>query len=299
MAAEITPASDVERPVREPAIKRMESLLQRKRVSRIGLPSSISLPSGLSLPAGLGQHGEKESTVIIDAVPEANQQVLLGRDRARKREASSVLSRPDARFGIYDSLRHLQSRILASMPEDGHAVIAVCSALEGEGKTTVAVSMAEMLSDQFSRQTLLVDANLNKPQVHSLLETHTSPGLKDCLSIGNVITSAIEWTGRLWVMPAGTDPTVLSENPEDPRELFRLLRSLFRITIVDLPAMSSHESATLMPYWADAVVWVVKADHSPSDVVADSMDLVGRDRIVGVVLNAHKSKLPGWLDRLL
>jgi Mrp family chromosome partitioning ATPase len=63
--------------------------------------------------------------------------------------------------------------------------------------------------------------------------------------------------------------------------------------------VSTHQAAALMPRWADAVVWVVKADHSPADVVADSMDLVGRDKIIGVVLNGHKTKLPGWLDRLL
>jgi non-specific protein-tyrosine kinase len=265
---------------REPALKRIEALMERTRSPRLQAPPR--------------RHEEPQQPLARQAA-----QVSLGRDRSETRLPSTILARSDARIGIYDALRHLQSRILASLPSDGHAVIAVCSALEGEGKTTVAVSLAEMLSDQFSRQTLLVDANLNRPQVHSMLETHASPGFKDCLSAGSVITSAIEWTGRLWVMPAGTDPTVLSENPEDPRDLFRTLRSLFRLTIVDLPAVSTHQSAALMPLWADAVVWVVKADHSPSDVVADSMDLVGRDRIVGVVLNGHKSKLPAWLDRLL
>lgn len=226
-------------------------------------------------------------------------QVSLGRDRAKPHAPPTILSRPDVRFGIYDALRHLQSRVLASLAGDGHMVIAVCSALEGEGKTTVAVSLAEMLSDQFRRQTLLVDANLNRPGVHSLLETHSSPGLKDCLSSGSVITSAIEWTGRMWVMPAGTDPIVLADSPEDPQAIFRTLRSLFRVTVVDLPAMSAHESTGFMPIWADAIVWVVKAGYSPADVVADSMDLVGRERILGVVLNGHRSKLPGWLDRLL
>lgn len=232
-------------------------------------------------------------------VPATEPHVSLGRERMDSQLPSTILSRPDARVGIYDSLRHLQSRIVAALASEEHAVIAVCSALEGEGKTTVAVSLAEMLSDQFSRQTLLVDANLNQPQVHSLLETHSSPGVKDCLSSGSVITSAIEWTGRLWVMPAGTDPTVLSLSPEDPRDLFRTLRALFRLTIVDLPAVSAHQSAALMPLWADAVVWVVKADHSPIDVVSDSMDLIGRDKILGVVLNGHKTRLPRWLDRLL
>lgn len=270
--------------LREPALHRVEALLDRTGSRRLEASARV---------------GSNVRGVADEATSTLAAQVSLGRDRGRSRMPSTILARPDARVGIYDALRHLQSRILASLPSDGHAVIAVCSALEGEGKTTVAVSLAEMLSDQFSRQTLLVDGNFNHPQVHSMLDTHTSPGFKDCLSSGSVLTSAIEWTGRLWVMPAGTDPTVLSENPEDPREIFRTLRSLFRLTIVDLPAVSTHQAAALMPRWADAVVWVVKADHSPADVVADSMDLVGRDKIIGVVLNGHKTKLPGWLDRLL
>ena len=286
MAAETTRTQpEIGGPRREPALQRMKALVHRTRSrARDATP----------------RRGTDKARQAVEAATSTSAaQVSLGRDRTGSRLPSTILARPDARVGVYDALRHLQSRLLASLPSDGHAVIAVCSALEGEGKTTVAVSLAEMLSDQFGRQILLVDGNVSHPQVHSMLETHTSPGFKDCLSSGSVITSAIGWTGRLWVMPAGADPAVLSENPADPRELFRTLRALFRITIVDLPAVSTHEAAALMPRWADAVVWVVKAEHSPADVVADSMDLVGRDKILGVVLNGHKSKLPAWLDRLL
>ena len=276
---------EMQMPRREPAVQRLDALLRREGLTRPPVPAPPRRPEAY----------DREPV----SEPAYSSQVALARDAAQPRMPSTILARPDARVGVYDALRHMQSRIIASLPSDGHAVIAVCSALEGEGKTTVAVSLAEMLADQFSRQTLLVDANLNHPQIDSMLETHASPGLKDCLSAGSVITSAIEWTGRLWVMPAGADPTVLSENPEDPRELFRTLRALFRLTIVDLPAVSAHQSAALMPMWADAIIWVVKADHSPADVVADSMDLAGRDKILGVVLNGHRSKLPAWLDRLL
>jgi hypothetical protein len=29
------------------------------------------------------------------------------------------------------------------------------------------------------------------------------------------------------------------------------------------------------------------------------MDLVGRDKVIGVVLNGQKSRVPSWLERLL
>ena len=229
----------------------------------------------------------------IEAVPD----ISLGRERAAA--PANVLASPKARVDIYDALRHVHSRVLAAMPADGHVVIAVCSALEGEGKTTVAMALAELMADEFNRQTILVDANLQKPQIHALVDTDASPGLKDCLNAHQLITSAVRWTGRMWVMPAGAGGTVLTDGPENPRDLFQTLRSLFRVTIVDLPAVNSRYSASLTPMWADGVVWVVKADSSPADIVTDAMELVGEDNILGIVLNGHRSRLPGWLDRLL
>ncbi len=239
--------------------------------------------------------GDKAHTARPDAV-EAAPDISLGRERAA---APNVLASPKARLDIYDALRHVHSRVLAAMPPDGHIVIAVSSALEGEGKTTVAMALAELMADEFNRQTILVDANLQKPQLHALFDTDPSPGLKDCLNAHSLIMSAVRWTGRLWVMPAGVGGTVLPDGPENPRDLFQTLRSLFRVTIVDLPAVNSRYSASLMPLWADGVVWVVKADSSPADIVSDAMELIGEDNILGIVLNGHRSRLPGWLDRLL
>ena len=238
--------------------------------------------------------GDKARPAKNDAV-EAVPDISLGRERAVA--PANVLASPKARVDIYDALRHVHSRVLAAMPADGHIVIAVCSALEGEGKTTVAMALAELMADEFNRQTVLVDANLQKPQIHALLDTDASPGLKDCLNAHQLMTSAIRWTGRMWVMSAGEGGTVLTDGPENPRDLSETLRALFRVTIVDLPAVNSRYSASLMPLWADGVVWVVKADSSPADIVSDAMELVGADNILGIVLNRHRSRLPGWLDQ--
>ena len=50
---------------------------------------------------------------------------------------------------------------------------------------------------------------------------------------------------------------------------------------------------------ANSVLWVARADAAPVDMVADAMDMVGRDRILGVVLNGEHSSLPGWLRRMV
>jgi Mrp family chromosome partitioning ATPase len=205
------------------------------------------------------------------------------------------------RDALYDGLRHLHGRVAGMVAGGEHTVVAVCSALEREGKTTIAVALSELLAQDFFGETVLVDGDLERPQIHELLGLDLSPGLKDCLNGGGLLTSAVHTLDSgLRVMPAGAvrlQPT--SAGLEAPRTLLRTLRNLFRITILDLPAVLTGPQPALLSLYADAVVWVVKADESPLDAVADAMDVVGRERILGVVVNGQRPRLPRWLERLV
>jgi Mrp family chromosome partitioning ATPase len=211
-----------------------------------------------------------------------------------------VLSQPEARAQLYAGLRRTHSRILADLPEDGHTIIAVSSALAGEGKTTVAVALAEMLSEDFGRQTLLVDGDLQNGVLNSLLRVDSSFGVKECLNSSQLLTESIRWSGSCWLMQAGSaqlQPDALSL--DNQRTLLRTLRSLFRVTIIDLPAIADGPQSVVLSLLANSVLWVARADAAPVELVADGMDMVGRDRILGVVLNGEHSSIPGWLRRMV
>jgi succinoglycan biosynthesis transport protein ExoP len=211
-----------------------------------------------------------------------------------------VLSQPSARAQLFAGLRRTHSRILADLPEDGHTIIAVCSALPGEGKTTVAAALAEMLSEDFGRQTLLIDGDLQNGMLAALMNVETAPGVKECLNSNQLLTESIRWTGSCWLMQAGTaqlQPDSLSL--DNQRNLLRTLRSLFRVTVIDLPAIADGPQSVVLSLLANSVLWVARADAAPVDMVADAMDMVGRDRILGVVLNGEHSSLPGWLRRMV
>lgn len=221
-------------------------------------------------------------------------------DERRDFVRNHVVSQPEARAQLYAGLRRTHSRILADLPEDGHTIIAVSSALAGEGKTTVAVALAEMLSEDFGRQTLLVDGDLQKGVLNSLLGVEPSYGVKECLNSTQLLTESIRWSGSCWLMQAGTaqlQPDSLSL--DNQRTLLRTLRSLFRVTIIDLPAIADGPQGVVLSLLANSVLWVARADAAPVDMVADAMDMVGRDRILGVVLNGEHSSLPGWLRRMV
>ena len=79
----------------------------------------------------------------------------------------------------------------------------MCSALRGEGKTTVAAALAEMLSEDFGRQTLLIDGDLQNGMLAALMNVETAPGVKECLNSNQLLTESIRWTGSCWLMQAG------------------------------------------------------------------------------------------------
>jgi Mrp family chromosome partitioning ATPase len=216
---------------------------------------------------------------------------IPGDDGAWTRASVSPLAR--------DALRAVYARMLAALPEEEHGIFAVCSAVEGEGKTTVAVGVAQMLAEELRESVLLIDAHARGPRVHDLLDAPLAPGLFDCVESGGIIMRAIHRRGDFWVMPAGHVEDARLVDSYGLSAVLRPLREIFRIIIIDLPAALRSPDAILISRWADRVVWVVRADSTPADKVADAIEMIGPSKVLGVVLNGSRSRIPGWLEKLI
>src|SRR4051794_14351476 len=85
-------------------------------------------------------------------------------------------------------------------------VMAVCSAIAGEGKTTVGVGLAVTIAQDFpERRVLLVETDLQRPVLATDFEIEASPGLIDCLVDGEPLLSVCRPTylDNLHIVPAG------------------------------------------------------------------------------------------------
>src|SRR5437763_349120 len=94
-------------------------------------------------------------------------------------------------------------------------VVAVCSALAGEGKTTVAVGIAVTVAQDFpERRVLLVETDLQRPVLAEDFGIEASPGLADCLVTGPSLLSVCRPTHleNLHILPAGV-PAPLAVRP--------------------------------------------------------------------------------------
>jgi capsular exopolysaccharide synthesis family protein len=173
----------------------------------------------------------------------------------------------------------------------------VASAVAGEGKSLTAANLALTLSESYRRNVLLIDADLRRPSLHSIFQVSGAPGLSDGLiSVEEPKLPLHRLSSRLTVLPAGrpTSDPIGAITSERMRRLVEEAREVFDWVIIDTPPVGLLTDASLLASMADGVLLVVKAESTPFDLVNRAVDALGRERMLGVVLNrareqAHQS----------
>ncbi|HEX8969714.1 MAG TPA: hypothetical protein VF937_17660, partial [Chloroflexota bacterium] len=90
-------------------------------------------------------------------------------------------------------------------------VLAVCSAISGEGRTTVSVGLAVTIAQDFpARRVLLVETDLPRSVLAEDFGVDANPGLIDCLVSGEPLQNACRPTflDNLHIVPAGNRTAV-------------------------------------------------------------------------------------------
>lgn len=187
-----------------------------------------------------------------------------------------------------EQYRRLSAALHLTQAERGIKVIMVASALPGEGKTLTAVNVALTLSESYRRSVLLVDADLRRPAIHDVFRVPNQSGLNEGLKSASdrklVVTQFAE---RLAILPSGIpDPDPMGGlSSERMRRVLSEAASTFDWVILDTPPLELLPDAHLLAAMVDGVVLVVRAGKTPSLPIQRAIQALGRERIVGVVLN--------------
>ncbi len=170
--------------------------------------------------------------------------------------------------------------------------ILITSSLPQEGKTLVAMNLAQVIARQRERRVLLIDADLRASRMHLWLGAPPTPGLSDYLA-GEVDEFAAIQRGQLdnlFFIPGGRsvpNPSELIGNGRLRLALHRLAPA-FDWIILDSPPVIPVADAKLLAESCDGVLVVVQAGLTPCDL-AQKGCLEFRDkRLLGVVLNRVK-----------
>lgn len=198
-----------------------------------------------------------------------------------------------ARSARAEALRKLRTNLRFVDAEEAARVIAVTSAVQGEGKTTLSCNLAIALAEA-GWQVLLVDADLRRPRVSGYLELGAGAGLTDVL-IGDITPEdAVQQWGDLplLVLPAGSIPPNPSEllGSKSMADLLLHLRGMADIVIVDTPPLLAVTDGVVVAVQCDGALLVTRhgsTSRTRVSTAAQALQAVDA-RLLGCVLNMAK-----------
>lgn len=194
-----------------------------------------------------------------------------------------------------EQYRRLAATLHRGQTEHGLKVVMLTSALPGEGKTLTASNLALTFSESYQRRVLLIDADLRRPSLHEIFDVDGSVGLGEGLTADEDQPLALQHvSSHLTVLPAG-QPTANPMNALTSDRMQRLIteaREVFDWVIIDTPPVGLIADANLLAGMADGALVVIKAEETPYPLVRRAVDAIGRERVLGVVLNRTLAEPP-------
>jgi protein-tyrosine kinase len=173
-------------------------------------------------------------------------------------------------------------------------IIAVCSAVAGEGKSFTSLNLALSLSNERDFTVLLVDGDAARHALTKALGCMGEPGLLDLLDDGGRgLESAIRETSHegLFFLPSGAWREDAPELLGSQRlgKLFGEIGSRFPncLILCDTPPVLLTNEARAFLLLAGQVVFVVSAGGTPRQSVVDAVAMIDPDRPIQMVLNKY------------
>jgi succinoglycan biosynthesis transport protein ExoP len=182
----------------------------------------------------------------------------------------------------------------------GPMVVAVTSAIKGEGKTTTVINLGYTLSRDFGRRVLLLDCDFVYPELTAFLESPVRYGLIDCLRSDIPLQQAMSSFTDVpcWIMPAG-------ESVADSNDLLRAgqlnrvlsqLREEFDYILLNAPPILPVATMNVLESHSDLLLLVVRANLTSKQAVTQALGSLRADRPIHVVLNGVASNsLPSYM----
>jgi chain length determinant protein tyrosine kinase EpsG len=207
---------------------------------------------------------------------------------------ASVVAGHDPQHAVVEELRTIRSRLLLGWLNSAERnVLAVTSPERGEGRSWLSANLATVFA-QAGKRTLLIDADLRRPQQHVLFNVRNDVGLTELLTgrrAGKDIAHRIHPQMRLFVVTAGLVPP----NPQEllVREAFDFVLDRFAgqfdVVVLDTPAATESADAEIVAARAGAAVLLMRRHRTRQAQLVQAMDCLTRSgtKVIGTVINEY------------
>ena len=202
----------------------------------------------------------------------------------RERLAGSAQGDP----ALTEQFRRLAATLHHAQQANGLRSVMVTSASPGDGKTLTAINLAIVLAESYRYNVLLIDADLRRPSIPNIAELGEGSGLSEVLRASTEQKLAlVPITSRLTLLPAGQPVSNSIEALTSPRmrQILEEANTRFDWVVLDAPPVGLTSDARLLTSFVGGAIFVIHAGKSQYPAVQKGIDLLGREHIIGVVLN--------------
>jgi capsular exopolysaccharide synthesis family protein len=213
--------------------------------------------------------------------------------RAAPALTGKLVGTPGLPAACIEQYRKLAATLHHMQIERGLKTLLVSSAVPGEGKTLTATNLGLTFSESYNRRVLIIDADLRRPTLHQMFDLPNLTGLGEGLR-GDTERPLplVQVSSRLTVLTAGRpDPDPMRAlTSARMRRVIEEASAVFDWVIVDTPPVGLLPDGRLLTDMVEGALLVIRAGSTPFALITRAAEALGRDRIIGVVLNALDPK---------
>lgn len=200
-----------------------------------------------------------------------------------------VAKKPDA--SASEAYRALRTRIkFSKIDKESLKSLLITSPTSQEGKTTTSINLAGSFA-QANFKTIILDADLRKPRIHSVFNQKRFPGFTDYFFGQAAFEEIIRKSemNNLDFITAGTIPPNPAEilGSTQMESFLEKLKSEYDYVILDSPPVIAVTDSEILSSMVDGTILVVSANNTEMELMEKAVQLLNHDRstFLGVILN--------------
>lgn len=248
---------------------------------------------GLMMPIGViaARDALNDRVSRRSDVESVSQVPILG-EIASTRNLDPLVMVSSQRSVVAEQIRTLRTNLqfLRSSPNDSQVVM-FTSSISGEGKSFLSLNLGASLA-LVDRPTVILEMDLRKPKIHSVLNMPNGMGLTNYLiqeATLDEVLQPVPGFPNYHIITSGPIPPNPAELLSSPalEQLFKELRERFAYIIVDSPPIGLVTDAQLIAPHVDATMFMVRHDHTPKAYIRmiDNLYREHRFQRLNLVLN--------------
>lgn len=272
---------------------------------------------------------DKKMSFVYDALTKAEREGRLDSTWVPHVEEQPAISPPTVALPqeVVENFAMLKQNVQMAHAEQGVQVITITSSVPGEGCSTISYYLSLMLAqsvhsnnhvtntdrDVYSTSNeqieprksgiLVIDGNLNKPNLHLLFGIDQQHGVNEF-----VLTASTKDKYTINISPNHFNFITsgkTNSNSQDIwvsmriKSLMEKLRSQFEYILIDAPPVIGHPETLALSKLTDGVLFVVKANQTRWEIIDEARGQLQETgaKVLGVVLNERRFFIPGGIYR--